>query len=149
MTEVLFPEYLTDLPVPYIQQLSENPVFANELGVFLIDSVGAHVSERNLPLLGENRIITLVFLVHTTDSFQDLGLVFSVPWKTTKIRLRMNQRLRQYTHNFGNSFGHMSKQQRHSRSDHAFAKRNCHPTLRRDHSDSSLTKKHGARMTDL
>jgi hypothetical protein len=50
---------------------------------------------------------------------------------------------------FGRLFGHVSKRQHCSRSDHAFAKRNCHRTLRGNHSHPSLMKKYCARMTDL
>jgi hypothetical protein len=41
MTEELVYEYQTNMFVPHIQELSENPVFADELGVLLMDSVGA------------------------------------------------------------------------------------------------------------
>jgi hypothetical protein len=41
-----------------------------------MDSVGAHVSERNLRLLGENWIIALVFPANTTNLFHGLDLVF-------------------------------------------------------------------------
>jgi hypothetical protein len=75
MMEELFHEYLTNVFVPYIQELRENHVFADEPGVLLMDSVGAHVSECNLRLLGENRIIARVCRVHTTLLFQALDLV--------------------------------------------------------------------------
>jgi hypothetical protein len=67
MMEELFHEYLTNVFLPYIQELRENPVFADELGVLLMDSVGARVSERQIRLLGENRIIGLVFPAHTIN----------------------------------------------------------------------------------
>jgi hypothetical protein len=76
MTSELFSEYLTDVFVPYIQQLRENHVFADDLCALLMDSVGAHVSERNLQLLGKNRIITFVFSAYTISLFQALDLVF-------------------------------------------------------------------------
>jgi hypothetical protein len=87
MTEELFHDYLTSVFIPYIQHLRENPVFAHELGVLLMDSVGAHVSERNLRLLGENKIIALVFPAHTTNLFQALDLVFFGAMKNNKNHL--------------------------------------------------------------
>jgi hypothetical protein len=48
MTEELFHEYLTNVLIPYILPIRENLVFTDQLGVFLVDSVGVHVSERNL-----------------------------------------------------------------------------------------------------
>jgi hypothetical protein len=47
-------------------------------------------------LLGEDRVIALVFPAHTTNLFQvlDIGF-FGAMKKRTRIRLRMNQRLRQ------------------------------------------------------
>jgi hypothetical protein len=41
MTQELFREYLMNMFVAYIQQFSENPVFADELGAWLTNSVGA------------------------------------------------------------------------------------------------------------
>jgi hypothetical protein len=61
----------------------------------------------------------------------------------------MNQKLHQCTDKFENLFGDMSKLQRRSQSNHAFAKRDCHQTLTCDHLSSSLMKKHRAKMTDL
>jgi hypothetical protein len=58
------------------QQFRQKPAFADELGILLMDSGGADVSERNLGLLYENRIIAFVFPAHTTTSFQALDLVF-------------------------------------------------------------------------
>jgi hypothetical protein len=40
MTEELFDEDLMNAFVPYIQYLRENPVFAEELGILAMDSVG-------------------------------------------------------------------------------------------------------------
>jgi hypothetical protein len=77
-------EYLTNGFVPYVQQLGENPLFADELGVLLMDCVEAHVSERNLRLLGGNRIIPFVFPAHTTNLFQALDLIFFGAMKNDK-----------------------------------------------------------------
>jgi hypothetical protein len=41
MTEELFHQCLTNVFVPYIQRLRENPVFADEMCVPLTESVGA------------------------------------------------------------------------------------------------------------
>jgi hypothetical protein len=49
-----------------------------------MDSVGGHVSERSLRLLGEKRIITLVFPAHTTNLFQALDFVFHSATKTNR-----------------------------------------------------------------
>jgi hypothetical protein len=63
------------MSVRYIRRLRENHVFPNELGVLLMDSVAAHVSERNLRTLGETRTRALVVPAHTTKLFQALDLV--------------------------------------------------------------------------
>jgi hypothetical protein len=76
MTKQLFHEYLVAIFIHYIHQFRENPAFPDELDMLLMDSVGAYVSERNLRLLGENWIITLVFPVNTTNPFHGLDLVF-------------------------------------------------------------------------
>jgi hypothetical protein len=47
-------------------------------------SVGAHVSECHLRLLGENKIIALVFLAHTTNLFQAFDFVFFGAMKKNK-----------------------------------------------------------------
>jgi hypothetical protein len=80
MTEEIFYEYLTNVFVPYILHFRENPDFA-ELGVLLMDSVGGRVSELNLRLLGENRIIALVFPADTTNLFHALDFVLSAAMK--------------------------------------------------------------------
>jgi hypothetical protein len=41
-----------------------------------MDSIPAHVSERNLRVLAEDKIIALVFRAHTANLFQALGLAF-------------------------------------------------------------------------
>jgi hypothetical protein len=76
MTDERFHEHRPSVFIPDILQLRTNPVFADELGVLLMDSVSAHVSERNLKLLGGNKIIALVFPAHTTNPLQALDLVF-------------------------------------------------------------------------
>jgi hypothetical protein len=49
MREELFHECLTNVFVPWIQQLREKPVFTDKLGVLLMDPVGAQsrLGERN------------------------------------------------------------------------------------------------------
>jgi hypothetical protein len=79
VTAELFHKYPTNVPVPYIQPLRDNPVFADQLGILLMDSIGAHGSKRNLRLLEENRIIALAFAAHPIDLFQALDPVFLVP----------------------------------------------------------------------
>jgi hypothetical protein len=59
-------------------------VFAGQLGVLLMDSVGAPVSERNLPLPGENGIIALVLKVHTLILFHAPDLVIWGAMKNNK-----------------------------------------------------------------
>jgi hypothetical protein len=83
MTEEIFHECLTNVFVPYIQHFRENPDFA-ELCVLLMDSVAGRVSERNLRLLGENRIIALVFPANTTDLFQAFDFGLSAAMKNNK-----------------------------------------------------------------
>jgi hypothetical protein len=67
-----------------VRDLQENPGFADELGVLFIDSVGDRLSERNLMLLGKNRIIAVVFLGHTTNLFHGLYLVLFILMKQNK-----------------------------------------------------------------
>jgi hypothetical protein len=74
--ENLFSEYISQVLVPYISNLRENPEFANERAVLLMDSASTHVSERVLQLLGRNKIMAIVFPTHTTNNFQALNLVF-------------------------------------------------------------------------
>jgi hypothetical protein len=90
MTEELFHEYLLKIFIPYIIIIQYYPVFTHEFGVLLMDSFGAHISERNLRLLGEHKIIALVFPAHTTNLFQALDLVFFGAMKHTKESL-MNE----------------------------------------------------------
>jgi hypothetical protein len=49
-----------------------------------MDYFGAHVSERHFRLLGENRIMALIFRVHTTNLPQVLDLVLFDSMKNTK-----------------------------------------------------------------
>jgi hypothetical protein len=72
----LFYEYISTVLVPYVTNVRSNRDLANEPAVLLMDSVCPHISERILRLLGENRIIVLVFPAHTTNLFQALDLVF-------------------------------------------------------------------------
>jgi hypothetical protein len=75
MTDELLYRCLKNVFDSYIQQLSENPVFSDELGVLLRNSLGARVSEGSLRLLGEIRISTFLFKAHTTHFFQVPDLV--------------------------------------------------------------------------
>jgi hypothetical protein len=79
MTDELFREYLTNAFLPYIQQLRENPVFAGQLGVVLMDSVWLHLSERNLRLLGEKQSWLLFSQRIPLSPFRPLSLSFLVP----------------------------------------------------------------------
>jgi hypothetical protein len=42
MTAGLFHEHLSNVCIPYFQRVEENRVFADQLGVLMMDSVGAH-----------------------------------------------------------------------------------------------------------
>jgi hypothetical protein len=72
----LFYEYISTVLVPYVTNVRSNPDLANEPAVLLMDSACPHVSERVLRLLGENRIIVLVFPAPPTILFRALDLVF-------------------------------------------------------------------------
>jgi hypothetical protein len=74
--EDLFQEYLSKALIPYVANLSENPVFGTETVVLVIDLAPAHRSERALRLPGENRILAVVFPDDTTRILQALDLVF-------------------------------------------------------------------------
>jgi hypothetical protein len=87
MTEELMPEYLTNVFVPYSEWLRENHVSADERDVLLIYYVGAHVSDSNFRLLGENRIITVVFPAHSIILFQAFDLIFCGAMKHNKVSL--------------------------------------------------------------
>jgi hypothetical protein len=80
----LFYEYISTALVPYVTNVRRNPDLANEPAVLLMDSACPHVSERVLKLLGQNRIIVLVFPAHTTNLFQALDLVFF--WVLKKLK---------------------------------------------------------------
>jgi hypothetical protein len=49
-----------------------------------MDFAGAQLLKRILQLLGENRIVTLVFPAHTTNLFQALDLIFFGAMKNNK-----------------------------------------------------------------
>jgi hypothetical protein len=76
ISEELFFEYVTNAFVPYVTQLRDKPEFMNESVVLLTDSALPHVSERVLRLLGQNRVMAIVFAAHTTNIFQALDLAF-------------------------------------------------------------------------
>jgi hypothetical protein len=76
ISEELFFEYLTNVLVPYVAQLRNKSEFMNEPAVLLMDSALPHVSERVLRLLGQSRIMAIVFPAHTTNIFQALDLAF-------------------------------------------------------------------------
>jgi hypothetical protein len=52
------------------------PQFKNETAIPMMDSALPHVSERVLRLLGQNKIMAIVFPARTTNIFQTLDLVF-------------------------------------------------------------------------
>jgi hypothetical protein len=76
VSEELFFEYMVSVFTPYMANVRQRPEFANEPAVLLMDSALPHVSERVLRLLGENKIMAVVFPAHTTNMFQPLDLVF-------------------------------------------------------------------------
>jgi hypothetical protein len=76
VSEELFFEYMTTVFIPYVANIRQRPEFENEPAVLLMDSALPHVSERVLRLLGENKIMAIVFPAHTTNIFQALDLVF-------------------------------------------------------------------------
>jgi hypothetical protein len=78
MTGEIGYEYLMNMFVPSIRQRKENPVFTDEPVVLLKDSVVAPGSERDLPLLGENKIINFVFPAYATNLFPGLDFVYVV-----------------------------------------------------------------------
>jgi hypothetical protein len=82
--ENLFHEYISEVLIPYVANLREKPEFANEIAILLMDSAPAHRSERVLRLLGENRILAVVFPAHTTNILQALDLVFFGAMKKLK-----------------------------------------------------------------
>jgi hypothetical protein len=74
--EELFFEYISTVFIPYVATVRDRPGLENEFGVLLMDSAPAHMSDRVLRLLGENKIIAITFPAHTTNLFQALDLVF-------------------------------------------------------------------------
>jgi hypothetical protein len=82
--ESTFFEYITHVLIPYVNSVRENPDLYNEYAVLLMDSASPHVSERVLRVLGENRIMAIVFPAHTTHLFQGLDLVLFGALKTVK-----------------------------------------------------------------
>jgi hypothetical protein len=82
--ENLFYEYICEVLILYIVHLPEKRIVANETAILLMDSAPAHRSERVLRLLGENKILAVVFPAHTTNIFQALNLVFFGAMKKLK-----------------------------------------------------------------
>jgi hypothetical protein len=76
ISEELFFEYVTNVFVPYVTQLRDKPEFMNEPVVLLMDFPLPPVSERVLRLLGQNRVMAIVFPAHMTNIFQALDLAF-------------------------------------------------------------------------
>jgi hypothetical protein len=84
MNESTFFEYITDVFIPYVHSVRENPDLHNEYAAALINSASLHVSERILRVLKENRITTIKFPAYTTYLFQSLYLVLFGALKTIK-----------------------------------------------------------------
>jgi hypothetical protein len=62
-----------------VASLRAQPEFENETAILMMDSAVTHVSERVLRLLGQNKIMAIVFPARTKNIFQVLDLVsFSV-----------------------------------------------------------------------
>jgi hypothetical protein len=84
INEELFFEYMLRAFVPYVTAFCDKPEFANQTAVLLMDSALPHVSERVLQLLGQNKILIVVFPAHTTNIFQALDLTFFAVLKKLK-----------------------------------------------------------------
>jgi hypothetical protein len=90
MTEKLFHEYLACIFRPYVLNLRMNHIYQEAFGILFMDSFSVHISERNLGLRGDDKIIALIFLAHTINIFQALNPVFFAAMKNNK-NSRMNQ----------------------------------------------------------
>jgi hypothetical protein len=82
--ESTFFEYITDVLIPYVNFVRQNPDLYREYAVVLMDSASLHISERVLRVLGENRIMAIVLLTHIIHVFQELDLVLFGSLKTIK-----------------------------------------------------------------
>jgi hypothetical protein len=67
--ENLFDEDISHVFIPYVSNLRGKPEFADETAVLVMDSASPHVSDRVLPLLGQNKIMVIVFPAHPTNIF--------------------------------------------------------------------------------
>jgi hypothetical protein len=74
--EELFYEYISSVFCPYLQDVRNKLGAEEEMAVLLMDSCKPHCSQRVLRLLGENRVLAIVFPSHTTNLFQMLDLSF-------------------------------------------------------------------------
>jgi hypothetical protein len=74
--EELLLEYILNVFIPYVANLCVQPQFENWTAIHMMDSALRYVSELVLRLLGQNKIMAIVFPVYMTNIFQALDLVF-------------------------------------------------------------------------
>jgi hypothetical protein len=87
ITQELFRESRAYVFILHVVWLRQSLVFADQLDVFLMDSVGVRFSRHNLRSLAGDKIIALVFPAHTTNLFQALDLLFLSAMKNHKDHL--------------------------------------------------------------
>jgi hypothetical protein len=85
--ESTFFEYSTDVLIPYVKFVQQNPDLCRQYVVVLMDSASPHVPERVVKALRENRIIAIVFPAYFTRLFQGLDLVLFGALTTIKKRI--------------------------------------------------------------
>jgi hypothetical protein len=82
--EELFFEYISNVFVPYAVNLRVQPHFESETAILMMDSALPQVSKHVLRLLGQNKIMAIIFPDHTINIFQSLDLVFLSALKKLK-----------------------------------------------------------------
>lgn len=76
MDESLFYEYITNVFIPYIENVRVIQNLNEETAVLMMDSASCHCSERIMKICGQNNVIVLVYPSHTSNIFQALDLSF-------------------------------------------------------------------------
>jgi hypothetical protein len=68
----LFYDDISEVLLSSVAKLCENPDFAAQMAMLLMDSAPARKSERVLRLLGENKILAMGVPAHITNILQPL-----------------------------------------------------------------------------
>jgi hypothetical protein len=80
----IFMAYVTDILIPYIDNIRIIPEYVNEIAYLLMDNLSAHCSDEIIALFSNHKILVLTFPPHTSNLFQPLDLCFFSVFKSYK-----------------------------------------------------------------